>query len=352
MKVFITGAAGFIGFHVTRKLLERGDEVVGIDSLNDYYDPRLKRARLAELGVVPSEAESGEVSSSTYPRFRFARLSLEDRAGMESLFDRHAFDAACNLAAQAGVRYSIENPYSYVSANVTGFLSVLECCRHASVAHLVYASSSSVYGLDARLPMSTRDAVDHPISLYAASKRADELMAHAYSHLFGLATTGLRFFTVYGPWGRPDMAYYKFARAILDGDPIEVYSNGDVSRDFTFIDDAADAVLKALDRVPRASPGSSTAPGDPSWSRSAFRLYNVGNNSSQRLSAFLDVLETCLGKKAVRVHKPLPASDVAATFADVTETERDLGWRPSTDIRTGLQRFTEWYLSYRSAGGR
>jgi UDP-glucuronate 4-epimerase len=328
----VTGAAGFIGYHLTRRLLQGGEEVVGIDSLNDYYDPRLKLARLKDLGIgAAAEGWGAEAKSPSFPRLTFIRLSLEDREGMERIFSGRRFDRVCNLAAQAGVRYSLVNPRAYVTSNIEGFLNVLECCRQAATPHLVYASSSSVYGLGSRQPFSTQDRADRPISMYAATKRANELMAHAYSHLYGLPTTGLRFFTVYGPWGRPDMAYYKFARAILENTPIDVFNNGDMQRDFTYIDDVVECIWRIRAGVPSADPVP-------------YRIYNIGNSSPQRLRDFIAALEDALGKKAVCRNQPLQAGDVQSTWADVADLDRDFGWRPTTKIRDGLRHFVEWFL--------
>ena len=343
----VTGAAGFIGFHLARKLLGRGDQVVGVDSINDYYDPRLKIARLGELGIG-SQAQlwGAETKSSRFPGCSFIRLTLEDHDGMERLFGSRRFDRVCNLAAQAGVRYSLVNPRAYVESNIVGFLNVLEACRSAGTSHLVYASSSSVYGLDALQPSSPQHRADHPMSMYAATKRANELMAHTYSHLYGLPTTGLRFFTVYGPWGRPDMAYFKFAQAILAGQPIDVYNNGDMLRDFTYIDDVVEGILRVLDRVPRADPTWDPRLADPSGSSAPYKLYNVGNSAPERLSHFIEVLESALGKKAIKTFLPMQQGDVQATCADVADLEPNLGWRPHTKIGEGLRRFAEWFVAY------
>jgi len=349
MTYLVTGAAGFIGFHLARRLLERGDEVVGVDSINDYYDPRLKLARLAELGVGAEEAERGlEAPSSRYPAFRFRRASLEDRAAMEAIFAAHRFDRVCNLGAQAGVRYSLENPRAYVEANVVGFLNVLEGCRAARTPHLVYASSSSVYGIEAARPFSTGAAAAHPASLYAATKKADELMAHVYSHLYGLPTTGLRFFTVYGPWGRPDMAYFKFAQAILAGRPIDVYNGGDMLRDFTYIDDIVEGIARVLDGPPPAAdPAWPVERADPASSSAPYRLYNIGNNRPVRLADFIAELERALGAKAEKRYLPMQPGDLYATEADVSGLERDFGWRPSTPVGEGLERFATWFRAWR-----
>lgn len=349
----VTGAAGFIGFHLARRLLDRGDEVVGIDSLNDYYDPALKMARLAELGIGPGAAEWGkETTGSRYTTFTFVRLALEDREGMERLFASRRFDRVCNLAAQAGVRYSLVNPRAYVETNVVGFLNVLECCRAARTPHLLYASSSSVYGLGASRPYSTHGPVDHPVSIYAATKRANELMAHTYSHLYSLPTTGLRFFTVYGPWGRPDMAYFKFAEAIVSGTSIEVYNEGNMLRDFTYVDDVVEGVVRIMDRIPTGDPSWRPESPDPASSSAPYRIYNIGNSAPERLSRFIELLETALGAKASKRFLPMQPGEVYATWADGADLERDFAWRPNTPIDTGLRRFAEWYSAYRKAPGQ
>jgi len=330
--ILVTGAAGFIGFHLARRLLQRGETVVGLDNLNDYYDPGLKRARLAILEKEPA--------------FRFERLDLEDREGMERLFGDHRFSRVVNLAAQAGVRYSLENPRAYIDANVVGFLNVLEGCRHHGVEHLVYASSSSVYGLNTRMPFSVHDNVDHPVSLYAATKKANELMAHTYAHLYGIPTTGLRFFTVYGPWGRPDMALFKFTRAILEGRPIDVYNHGRMQRDFTYIDDIVEGVVRVMDRVPEPNRDWSGDSPDPGSSPAAYRLYNIGNNNPVELMDFISAIEEALGRVAEKNMLPLQAGDVPATYADVDDLVRDVGFRPATPIREGIGRFIAWYRKY------
>lgn len=328
MKILVTGAAGFIGFHLCRRLLARGDEVVGIDNLNAYYDVTLKEARLAQLAALP--------------RFRFQRLDIVDRDGVKALFHEHRFDAVVHLAAQAGVRHSIDHPEAYVDSNLTGFGNVVQGCRESGVGHFVYASSSSVYGTNHKVPFSEHDPVDHPMSLYAATKRANELMAHTYSHLFALPTTGLRFFTVYGPWGRPDMSYFKFTRAILADEAISVFNNGDMVRDFTYIDDIVEGVVRTVDRPPAgggtyASPATSQAP---------FRLYNIGNNQPVQLMHYIKVLEDCLGRKARLEMLPMQPGDVQATTADVADLERDVGFRPATTVETGVRNFVEWYRQY------
>ncbi|MCP5204160.1 MAG: NAD-dependent epimerase [Pseudomonadales bacterium] len=332
MKVLVTGAAGFIGFHVCQRLLARGDEVVGLDNINDYYDVNLKLARLARLQPLAG--------------FSFARLDLQEREALEALFREHRFAAVINLAAQAGVRYSLENPRAYIDSNIVGFTNILECCRHHDIGHLVYASSSSVYGMNTSMPFSIHDNVDHPISLYAASKKANELMAHTYSHLFGLPTTGLRFFTVYGPWGRPDMALFLFTRAILAGEPIKVFNNGRMRRDFTYIDDIVEGVLRVTDNTAAPNPAWDGANPDPGTSTAPYRLYNIGNNNPVELSEFIDAIEQALGKQARRELLPMQPGDVAATFADIDDLEADVGYRPATPLREGIGRFVAWYLEH------
>ncbi|MEO1751801.1 NAD-dependent epimerase [Thiofaba sp. EF100] len=332
MTLLVTGAAGFIGFHVTKTLLARGERVVGIDNLNDYYDPRLKHARLREL--------EGQ------PNFEFLRLDLADRPGMEALFAQFKPRRVIHLAAQAGVRYSLHNPHAYVDSNLVGFMNILEGCRHHAVEHLVYASSSSVYGLNTAMPYSVHHNVDHPISLYAATKKANELMAHSYAHLYRLPTTGLRFFTVYGPWGRPDMAYFKFTQAILEGRPIEVYNHGKMQRDFTYIDDIVEGVIRVLDRIPAPNPAWDGAHPDPGSSPAPYRIYNIGNHSPVELSRFIEALEGALGRTAEKVLLPMQPGDVPATYADVDDLMRDTGFAPSTSIEEGLARFVAWYRGY------
>jgi len=331
-KILVTGAAGFIGSFVSHALLDRGDEVVGLDNLNDYYDVSLKEARLARLSVREG--------------FRFVRLDLADRAGMEKLFADGGFDKVVNLAAQAGVRYSIDNPHAYIDSNIVGFMNVLEGCRHHGIKHLVYASSSSVYGANESMPFSVHDNVDHPISLYAASKKANELMAHTYSHLYGLPTTGLRFFTVYGPWGRPDMAYFKFARAIVQGDPIDVYNHGKMQRDFTYIDDIVEGVVRLLDHVAEGNTGWDGGHPDPSSSRAPWRVYNIGNHKPVELMYFIEVLENALGLKAVKRMLPMQQGDVPATAADVRALTDAIGFEPATPVEKGIENFVYWYKSF------
>ncbi len=332
MKVLVTGVAGFIGMHVARRLLERGDDVVGVDNLNDYYPVELKRDRLKEL--------------EPQARFRFGQLNLAERAATAALFRDGRFDRVVHLAAQPGVRYSLHNPQAYVDSNLVGFANVLEGCRHGAVAHLVYASSSSVYGANTRLPYSVHDNVDHPVSLYAATKKANELMAHSYSHLYALPVTGLRFFTVYGPWGRPDMSPSLFAGAILRGEPIAVFNRGRMQRDFTYIDDIVEGVVRVLDRAPAPDPAFDHAHPDPSRSHAPYRLYNIGNHTPVELLTFIETLERVIGKPAIRDLQPMQPGDVLATCADVAELEHDAGFAPRTALEDGLRRFVEWYRRY------
>jgi UDP-glucuronate 4-epimerase len=332
MKVLVTGAAGFIGSALAHRLLDRGDQVVGIDNLNDYYDVRLKHARLDRL-----RARSG---------FVFQKLDIVERKAMSELFSGSKFDAVVHLAAQAGVRYSIENPSAYIDANLVGFLHVLEGCRHSRVAHLVFASSSSVYGANTRLPFSEHDNVDHPVSLYAATKKANELMAHSYASLYGMPCTGLRFFTVYGPWGRPDMALFKFTEGILAGRSIPVFNRGDMVRDFTYVDDIVEGVVRTVDKPAAPAVGWSGERPDPASSYAPWRVFNIGNNRPVKLLRYIEVLEQCLGRKAELELLPMQAGDVRATFADVGELEQAVGYRPQTPIEVGVRRFAEWYQAY------
>jgi UDP-glucuronate 4-epimerase len=332
MKVLITGAAGFIGSGLALRLLERGDQVIGVDNLNDYYDVSLKEARLAR--------------TLAHPGFVDVRADIEDGARMEELFAAHRPERVVNLAAQAGVRYSIENPMAYVRTNLVGFANIVEACRHTGVEHLVYASSSSVYGLNTRMPFSVHDNVDHPASLYAASKKANELMAHTYSHLYGLPTTGLRFFTVYGPWGRPDMALFKFTRAILAGESIDVFNYGKHRRDFTYIDDIVEGVIRVLDHVPQPNPGWSGESPDPASARAPYRLYNIGNQEPVELTEYIAVLEQCLGQKAQMNLLPLQPGDVPDTYAEVSDLVADTGYRPGTPVAEGVARFVAWYREF------
>ena len=332
MKVLVTGAAGFIGSHVAQKLLDRGDVVEGLDNLNDYYDVRLKETRLAKL-----EAQKN---------FRNHRVDLADRAAVEKIFTTGKFERVVHLAAQAGVRYSIQNPHVYTESNITGFLHVLEGCRHHGVQHLVYASTSSVYGNHTSLPFSVHQNVDHPISLYAATKKANELMAHTYAHLYRLPVTGLRFFTVYGPWGRPDMALFLFTKAILEGKPIDVFNEGKMQRDFTYVDDIVEGVVRALDRIAAPDPAWTSADPDPATSSAPYRLYNIGNNQPVQLLDFIAAIEKALGKKAQKRLLPMQAGDVPATYAEVDALIRDVGFKPATPIETGVANFVRWYREY------
>jgi UDP-glucuronate 4-epimerase len=334
MKILVTGTAGFIGYHLALFLLSRGDEVIGLDSVNDYYDVNLKEARLARLKVMPGFTE--------------ARIRLEDKDSLDQVFAVHQPQRVVNLAAQAGVRYSLINPHAYIDANLVGFCNILEACRHAGVEHLVYASSSSVYGANTSMPFSVHDNVDHPVSLYAASKKANELMAHTYSHLFGLPTTGLRFFTVYGPWGRPDMALFMFTKNILEGKPIDVFNFGQHKRDFTYIDDIVEGVVRTLDHVAAPNPDWNGDHPDSATSKAPYRLYNIGNNQPVELMRFIEVLEECLGRTAEKKFLPMQQGDVPATYADVEALMRDVGYAPKTPIETGIARFVEWYKDYYS----
>ncbi len=332
MKILITGAAGFIGMHVAQRLLARGDEVVGIDNLNDYYDVGLKEARLRQLADRPG--------------FRFIKLDIADTAGVADLFAQERFDGVINLAAQAGVRYSLINPHAYAQTNLVGFVNLLEGCRHGKVGHFVYASSSSVYGGNTKMPFSEHDSVDHPVSLYAASKKSNELMAHTYSHLFGLPTTGLRFFTVYGPWGRPDMALFLFTRAMLENRPIDVFNHGKMQRDFTYIDDIAEGVVRVLDRPAQPDPAFVRDSPDPATSWAPYRVYNIGNHQPVELMAYIEALEEALGRKAEKNFLPLQDGDVPATYADTAELRVATGFAPATEVKEGVRRFVEWYRAY------
>ncbi len=332
MKVLVTGAAGFIGMHVSQILLARGDQVVGLDNLNDYYDPTLKEARLARL--------------SGHPGFSFVRMDVADRAGIAALFEQQRFDRVVHLAAQAGVRYSLVNPHAYIDANIVGFTNILEGCRHTGVQHLAYASSSSVYGGNTDMPFSEHHGVDHPVSLYAATKKANELMAHTYSHLFGLPTTGLRFFTVYGPWGRPDMALFLFTKAILANEPIKVFNHGKMIRDFTYIDDIAEGVVRVLDRAATADPAYDPASADPARSNAPYRVFNIGNHDPIPLMDFIGAIEQAVGREAVKELLPLQDGDVPATHADVEELAAWTGFRPAMPVPEGIRRFVAWYRDY------
>lgn len=330
--ILLTGAAGFIGYHVSRRLLERGDEVVGIDNINDYYDPKLKEARLAML--------------REFPKFRFERVDVADREKMPAIFEREKPKRVVHLAAQAGVRYSLTHPFAYTESNITGFLNILEGCRAVRVDHLVYASSSSVYGANTKQPFSEHDNIDHPVSLYAATKKANELMAHTYAHLFAVPSTGLRFFTVYGPWGRPDMALFKFTRGILAGESIQVFNHGNMIRDFTYIDDIVEGVVRVLDHPPSGDASWDGAAPDPARSYAPYRVFNIGNNRPVQLLEFIHTLERCLGKKANMELLPIQPGDVVSTMADVSELERAVGFRPRTSIEDGIKAFVAWYKKY------
>ena len=347
MRILVTGTAGFIGFHLAQRLLERGDEVVGIDSINDYYDVNLKYSRLQETGISKEKIEYGKpVQSSVYPNYSFIKLNLEDREGINKLFEGFKFQRVCNLAAQAGVRYSLENPMAYADSNIVGFINILEACRHNNIEHLAYASSSSVYGLNETMPFSTSHNVDHPISLYAASKKSNELMAHTYSYLFGLPTTGLRFFTVYGPWGRPDMALFLFTKAIISGKPIDVFNNGNMQRDFTYIDDIVEGIVRVIDNAPETDGRWSGQKPNPASSIAPYKIYNIGNSNPVKLMDFIEAIEKSLGVESHKNFMPLQLGDVPATWADVEDLWSILGFRPNTSIEQGVARFVAWYKQY------
>lgn len=332
MKVLVTGAAGFIGAALSIKLLDRGDEVIGIDNLNEYYDINLKRARLERL--------------RSYPRFKFEKLEIADKQAIEVLFTKEKFERVMHLAAQAGVRHSITHPQACIDSNIVGFINVLEGCRHNAVEHLVYASSSSIYGANTNMPFSVHDNVDHPVSLYAASKKANELMAHTYSHLYRLSTTGLRFFTVYGPWGRPDMALFMFTRNILEGKPIEIFNYGNHQRDFTYIDDIVEGVIRIIDQPAQANTDWTGKQPDPGTSQAPYRLYNIGNNNPVTLLTFIETLENCLGKKAIKKWLPLQPGDVPDTYADITDLINNVGYKPEMVLENGIRNFVEWYKDF------
>lgn len=339
MKILVTGSAGFIGFHAAKRLLERGDEVVGFDVVNSYYDPAIKEARLKVLE---------ETARSTGSSYQFVRANLADMRAVTDSFSRNKFDRVIHLAAQAGVRYSLVNPQAYVESNIVAFTNVLEACRHAQTPHLTYASTSSVYGANTSLPFSEHSGVDHPIQFYAATKRANELMAHAYSHLFRLPTTGLRFFTVYGPWGRPDMALFLFTRNILAGKPIAVFNHGNHTRDFTYVEDIVEGVIRASDDIAQPNPAWDSGDPDPATSNAPFRIFNIGNNNPVKLSAYIEAIEDSLGKKAIKEMLPLQPGDVPDTFADISELVNAVGYRPATPVTTGVANFVSWYKSYYS----
>ncbi|MDD2888464.1 MAG: NAD-dependent epimerase [Aliarcobacter sp.] len=352
MKILVTGTAGFIGSHLAIKLLERGDEVIGLDNINDYYDQNVKYGRLQRGGIIDSLEEGKDITygklitSKTNPKYKFIKLNLEDKDAMMNLFAQEKFDAVCNLAAQAGVRYSLTNPDAYMDSNIIGFMNILESCRHNNVKNLSYASSSSVYGLNEELPFSTNHNVDHPISLYAASKKSNELMAHTYSHLFGISTTGLRFFTVYGPWGRPDMALFLFTKAALEGKKIDVFNNGEMLRDFTYIDDIVEGIIRVIDNPAKKDQSWNGKTGQVSTSSAPYKIYNIGNNNPVKLMDFITAIENKLGLTIEKNMMPIQAGDVPATFADVTDLVEDLGYKPETSVQEGINNFIDWYLDF------
>ena len=347
MKILVTGAAGFIGFHVVRCLLERGDDVVGLDNINDYYDVNLKYARLVETGINKESIEYGKlVRGNRYPLYRFIKLNLEDREELPKLFERERFERVVNLAAQAGVRYSIENPWAYVDSNIIGFVNILECCRYLGIRHLIYASSSSVYGLNANVPFKEDSGIAHPVSLYAATKKSNELMAHVYSHLYGLPTTGLRFFTVYGPWGRPDMSPHLFTRAIMEGQTMKVFNHGDMLRDFTYVDDIVEGVIRVVDRVAVPDEDWNAEIPNPATSSVAYRVYNIGNSTPIKLMDFIRSLEEACGKEAVKEYLPMQPGDVYQTNADTTRLYQEMDYKPRTPLKEGVEKFVRWYKKY------
>jgi UDP-glucuronate 4-epimerase len=347
MKILVTGSAGFIGFHFVNRLISEGYDVVGLDNINDYYDVNLKYARLNEAGIEKEEIFYNKfVKSSKSANYRFIQLNLEDEENILKLFSNEKFYKVVNLAAQAGVRYSLTNPGAYISSNIVGFMNILEGCRHHQLKHLIYASSSSVYGLNEKMPFSVKDNVDHPVSLYAASKKSNELMAHTYSHLYGIPTTGLRFFTVYGPWGRPDMALFIFTKAILENKPIDVYNNGNMQRDFTYIDDIVEGVVRVTVNPPKGNANWSGANPDPGTSPAPYKIYNIGNNAPVKLMDFVEAIEKALGKKAKKNFMPIQPGDVPATYADVADLINDVNYKPGTPIQEGINRFVVWYKSY------
>ena len=349
MKILVTGAAGFIGHHLINKLSGLHYEIVGLDNINDYYDPQLKMDRLAASGIsVKNIQPDTAVQSSTKPNYRFVKTDLQDKVAIDRLFATEKFDRVCHLAAQAGVRYSLENPYTYINTNIVGFLNILEACRHNQVGHLAYASSSSVYGLNKNMPFRTDKGVDHPVSLYAASKKSNELMAHTYSHLFGIPTTGLRFFTVYGPWGRPDMALFLFTRAILNGQPIDVYNHGNMMRDFTYVDDIVEGLTRVIETVPTPNPDWDPEHPLPDSSSAPYRIYNIGNNGPVQLMDFIRAIENATGKTAEMNMMPIQPGDVPATYADCSSLEADMHYKPGTDVQEGVNQFVEWYKAYYS----
>ena len=347
VKILITGTAGFIGFHLALRLIERGDEVVGLDNINDYYDLHVKYGRLEKAGIKKEEIDySKPVNSLKYSNYRFVKMNLEDQDGLNALFKKEKFDKVCNLAAQAGVRYSLTNPHAYIDSNIVGFINILEACRHNGIQHLAYASSSSVYGLNESMPFSVHDNVDHPISLYAASKKSNELMAHTYSHLYKVPTTGLRFFTVYGPWGRPDMALYIFTKAIIENKPIDVYNYGNMSRDFTYVDDIVEGVVRVIDNPPAGNKSWDGKNPDPGSSPAPYKIYNIGNNNPVKLMDFIHAIEKATGKTAQKNMLPLQPGDVPSTYADVSDLVEDLGYKPATPVEEGIKKFVAWYSEF------
>lgn len=347
MKILVTGTAGFIGSFLALRLLERGDEVIGLDCINDYYDVKIKYGRLKNAGISQEKISHNTlIQSEKYPNYRFINLKLEDRENLFALFKNEKFDKVCNLAAQAGVRYSLVNPYAYIDSNIVGFVNILEACRHHNIKHLAYASSSSVYGLNEGMPFSTSDNVDHPISLYAASKKSNELMAHTYSYLFNLPTTGLRFFTVYGPWGRPDMALFLFTKAILEDKAIDVFNNGEMLRDFTYIDDIVEGVVRVIDNIPTPNPQWNGKNPDPHSSKAPYKIYNIGNNNPVKLMDFIEAIEKEVGKTAQKNMLPLQPGDVPATYANVNDLVSELNYKPNTSIQTGIKNFVKWYREF------
>ncbi|MBE3022670.1 NAD-dependent epimerase [Campylobacter sp. 7477a] len=347
MKILVTGTAGFIGYHLANALIKRGDEVVGYDNINDYYDINLKLARFKNAGFDVSEIEERKlITSKTNANLKFVKADLADKEVLENLFKEYKFDCVVNLAAQAGVRYSLINPQAYIDSNITGFLNILECCRHNKTANLVYASSSSVYGLNENMPFSTHEAVNHPISLYAATKKSNEMMAHTYSHLFGVPTTGLRFFTVYGPWGRPDMALFLFTEAALKGKSIDVFNHGKMKRDFTYVDDIVKGIIKCVDNPARPNPKWNAKNPDPATSSAPFKVYNIGNNSPVELMDYIKAVEIRIGREIEKNFMPLQAGDVPATFADVSDLVEDFNYKPNTSVNDGVARFVEWYSEF------
>ncbi len=347
MKILVTGAAGFIGSHLCKRLIDRGDSVVGLDNINDYYDVELKYGRLAMLGIAHEQIDWFKyIQSSEYAEFSFIKMNLEDRQAMQMLFSNGAFDVVINLAAQAGVRYSIDNPHQYIESNIRGFLNILEGCRHHSVKHLVYASSSSVYGLNAKVPFNESDSIAHPVSLYAATKKSNELMAHTYSHLYNIPSTGLRFFTVYGPWGRPDMSPHLFADAILNNRPIKVFNNGDMLRDFTYIDDIVEGITRAIAKVPQPNPEWSGDSPDPASSTAPYKIYNIGNSKPIKLMDFISAVESAIGIEAEKIFMPMQPGDVYQTNADTSRLYNEIGFQPNTSIEEGVRRTIEWHRGF------